>query len=474
MSETNATLETQLFYDAFEASPIGIAVETLEGQPLFANPALCSMLGLSKSEICSKHCAEFSPPEDAEKDQILFQQLRAGSIDHYQLEKRFYRRDGSLFWGRLSISLLNDHLSPLVVAMVEDISETKRAQEATRESEERFRLVADTAPVMIWMSGPDKKGTYFNQLWLDFSGLSETDLKDGLSAIVHPEDYPLCHETYCRGFDQRQSFRKECRLRRHDGEYRWMLDIGVPRFHPDGSFAGYIGSCVDVTEQKLAEQMRSTLTRKLVEAQEQERSRIGRELHDDISQRLALLAMELDQLEKGPSKLSVQLQKLQKQLTDISIDVQALSHDLDTSKLEYLGVAAGMKSWCKEFGERHQMKIDFKSDGADVLPLDIGRPLFRVLQEALNNAGKYSGVKRVEVQLRRESGGIHLIVSDSGRGFDVEEAVKGKGLGLTSMQERVRLMNGTLAIDSKPACGTRIHVNVKIESDPDRKGSPVT
>src|SRR6516165_11440168 len=110
-----------LFYDAFKASPIGIALENLEGQPLFVNPALCSMLGFSEEELRSKHWVDFSPPEDAAKDWALFRQLQAGSIDHYQLEKRYFRRDGSLMWGRLSLSLLDSRPSPLVVAMVEDI-----------------------------------------------------------------------------------------------------------------------------------------------------------------------------------------------------------------------------------------------------------------------------------------------------------------------------------------------------------------
>ena len=122
----------QLFRDIFNASPVGIAVENLEGQPLFVNPAFCSMLGFSEEELCSKHCVQFSPPEDAEKDWDLFQQLRAGSINHYQLEKRYFRRDGSLVWGRLNISLLNSLPSPLVIAIVEEITDKKTAEEALR------------------------------------------------------------------------------------------------------------------------------------------------------------------------------------------------------------------------------------------------------------------------------------------------------------------------------------------------------
>src|SRR5215469_8773905 len=130
------SLDHQLFDDVFNASPIGIAVENFDGQPLFVNPALCSFLGFSEEELCNKHCVDFSPPEDAEKDWALFQKLRAGSINQYQLEKRYFRHDGSLVWGRLSISLLNSDASPLVIAMVEDITEKKAAEQA------RFRHAA--------------------------------------------------------------------------------------------------------------------------------------------------------------------------------------------------------------------------------------------------------------------------------------------------------------------------------------------
>src|SRR5215471_13342240 len=123
-----------------------------------------------------------------------------------------------------------------------------------------------------------------------------------------------------------------------------------------------------------------------------------------------------------------------------------------------------MKSWCKEFAERQKVGIDFKTDVSKVLPLAVGLSLFRVLQEALNNAIKHSGVKRIKVQLREDSGEIHLVIRDFGRGFDVEAASQGKGLGLTSMRERVRLVNGTISIESKPMGGTTIHVRVPLES----------
>jgi signal transduction histidine kinase len=245
-----------------------------------------------------------------------------------------------------------------------------------------------------------------------------------------------------------------------------MLDNGVPRFHKDGSFAGYIGSCIDVTDHKLGEESLAEMSRKLLEAQEKERARIGRELHDDINQRLAMLAVELEQLQDNPSEVRSRVQELRQQTAELSNDVQALSHELHSSKLEYLGAIGGMKSWCKEFSERQGIQIQFKSPESQMsLPPEVGLCLFRVLQEALHNAAKHSGVRRIEVQLREDSGEIHFVVSDLGRGFDLETAMQGRGLGLTSMQERVRLVDGTIEIQSKRMGGTTVHVRVPLRSE---------
>lgn len=355
-----------------------------------------------------------------------------------------------------------------ILALLWQRAKRRKTEAALRESEGRFRLVANTAPVMIWMSEPDKLCNYFNPPWLEFTGRAlEEELGNGWADGIHKDDLQRCLNTYTGAFDRRESFHMEYRLRRHDGEYRWLFDLGVPRFNADGSFAGYIGSCIDVTERKLAEAALSSVSRRLIEAHEEERTWIARELHDDINQQLAMLAVNLGTLAQGcaPSaKTRRGLEEVKEQVTNLGKDIQALSHRLHSSKLEYLGLETAVASFCREFSEQYNVKIELYTDQIPKdLPQETSLCFFRVLQEALQNAVKHSGSTQFQVSLSCAGNEMRLVVSDSGIGFDPEETMMTvRGLGITSMRERLKLIDGQLSIDSKPQQGTTIHARAPL------------
>ena len=210
----------------------------------------------------------------------------------------------------------------------------------------------------------------------------------------------------------------------------------------------------------------ASMGRKLIEAHEEERTWIARELHDDINQRIALLAINLDrwnQLPGSGADTHDHIQDISQRLSEIGKDIQALSHRLHSSKLEYLGIAAAAKSFCRELSEQHKVQIDFShSDIPHNLRKEIALCLFRVLQEALQNAVKHSGVLHAKVELRGTPREIQLSVSDAGTGFDWQDAINRRGLGLISMRERLQLVSGNLSIVSEPSHGTTICARVPV------------
>jgi signal transduction histidine kinase len=223
----------------------------------------------------------------------------------------------------------------------------------------------------------------------------------------------------------------------------------------------------DITESKQAEEALSSVSRRLIEAHEEERTWIARELHDDINQRIALLAVNLEGLKRDhpalDGQMSRRIKEVQEHVSDLGSDIQALSHRLHSSKLEYLGLGVAAEGFCKELSAGQNVEIAFQSEGVPInLPPEVSLCIFRVLQEALRNAVKYSAARRFEVFLAGAVNEIELTVHDSGVGFDPEKAIGGHGLGLTSMKERLRIVGGDLSIDSTPQRGTTIHARVPL------------
>ena len=316
------------------------------------------------------------------------------------------------------------------------------------------------------MSGTDKSCNFFNQGWLSFTGRSmEQELGEGWALGVHPEDLQRCLRTYTASFDARAPFEMEYRLRRFDGEYRWIVDYGTPRFEPDGTFCGYIGSAVDITERKSSEESLHTLSGRLIHAQEQERARIARELHDDFSQRLALLGISLGQLwEELPESQTEQrtgVLEILKGTKEMSSDLHSLSHQLHSSKLELVGLVSALSGLCKEMGEKYKVEIHFTKSGTlPKITKDVELCLFRVTQEALGNVVKHSQAQRAQVDLISNPMGISLRITDTGKGFEPDLSNPDAGIGLVGMRERLRLVGGRLSVKSELLHGTEILAEV--------------
>ena len=217
-------------------------------------------------------------------------------------------------------------------------------------------------------------------------------------------------------------------------------------------------------ERLIREQALSSVNRRLILAQEQERARIARELHDDIGQRVAMIAVELSGLSADPGLHGAQTAKLVERASEIAADIQALSHELHSAKLDLLGITAAMKGFCEEFSNQYEVDARFTTHDVPArLSSEVSLCLFRVLQEALHNSAKHSGVGHLEVRLWGAPGEIHLLVADTGAGFDLSVARAGRGLGLVSMEERVKLVGGDLRVETQPRRGTRVHARAPLE-----------
>ena len=233
----------------------GLTVTDAEGKFELVNLAYARMFGYRPRDLVGKRPSDVTLLEDHAMLARAQQARLRGETTSY--ENRLMRADGTVAHVLVTgAPRIKDGRVAGAIAVITDLTEIKRAEQALRESEQRFHLLADTAPVLIWMVDLNGRCTYVSKPWLEFTGYTlEQSLGESWRVCVHPHDAPFCFETMRQAFTQRESFRVEYRLRRADGQYRWMLDTGVPRLTPDGTFAGYIGSCIDITSRKSAEHL---------------------------------------------------------------------------------------------------------------------------------------------------------------------------------------------------------------------------
>ena len=354
----------------------------------------------------------------------------------------------------------------IAIALSANLVKRRRVERSLRQSEERFRLLSNAAPVMMWTAGPDMVRIDVNRCRLDHIGqAAEPGSGNDWTDAIHPDDLARCLETYTQAFDRREPFQADYRLRRHDGEYRWILDTGAPRFE-SATFAGYVGSAVDVTDLKLATVALSSLSRGLMQAYENERAWIARELHEDLCQRMMALTMRLHSLSELPRSAAGEMRtgvaELCGRFTDLTGEILSIS-DRIHARLELLGLRTVARRFCEHLSAQHDVVIDFRDDGVpNDLSNDVALALFRVMQEALTNAMTHATARHVSVSLDGNEDEIRLDVSDDGVGFDPDAAMNDHGLGLIGMRERLKAVGGDCTISSRRGAGTRILARVPI------------
>ncbi len=374
------------------------------------------------------------------------------------------------------------------VASIMDVTVQKEAELALRQSEERFRLMADAAPVLIWISDTDKLCTWFNKQWLNFVGRSmEQELGNGWTENVHPDDFDSCLQTYVQSFDQRRPFSMEYRLRRHDGEYRWVLDTGIPLYDASGEFTGYIGSCIDITDRRQAEEALMDADRR----KDEFLATLAHELRNPLAPiRNAVQILRFKMPPDPDPDLAWADEVIERQITQMArliddlIDVARITRGRMELRKERVDLAEVLRSAVETSrplidGPGHVLTVDLPSE-----PIALDADLTRLAQafaNLLNNAATYSEPPgRIFLGARRDGSDVIVSVRDTGIGIppemlsrifesftqvdrSLERTQSGLGIGLMLVKQLVELHGGSIdAHSAGPGTGSEFTVRLPV------------
>lgn len=343
----------------------------------------------------------------------------------------------------------------------------RRALELSAKAGERYRTLSEATPHLVWTAGPDGGCNYVNTRWVDYTGIeAPRQTGFGWMELVHPEDRESVLGTWKQAVCSGGDFHMEFRLRRRDGAYRWFDAYAVALRDASGMILKWFGSGTDVHEAHEAREMLRYVSASLVTAQEEERRRISRELHDDLTQRLGLMAIDLGKMASRPpaaEALPEELRSLQERAVEAAELTRHIAHELHPSVLDDFGIEKALGSYCREFANREMVAVEFRGSN---LPRTVKREaascLYAVAQEALLNVAKHSRATSVIVELAGVDNFVRLTVSDDGVGFIPQSGAVGMGLGIVNMRERVRWLNGAFSIESEPGRGVRVRAEVPV------------
>ncbi len=494
----------------FEGAPIGMAIADMDYRLRRVNKSFCEMLGYRKEELIGRALHDIIHPEDVEKGVEWTRKLFQGEIPGFQLEKRYVTKGGEVIWVSLTAALVRDQSGqPLYrLAMMENVTERKKSEavlaraqaeleqrvrertarleaanrdlltqiversrvgQALRESEERLRLLLETTRAVPWEADAQTwQFIYVGPQAAELLGypVEQWYEPDFWSSHIHPEDrdYAL---GFCRQASQASSnYEFEYRMLSADGRTVWLHDLVSVEFR-NGRPHTLRGFMIDTSERKEAQRLQAKLAGQLLSAQEEERRRLARELHDDLSQRLGALSIEAGKLEQqlgsGADGVRRTVSRMRQQLVELAGNVHGLSRQLHPAILDDLGLVAAIESECARFSHREGIQVQFTPQNLpDGISKKVSLCLYRITQEGLRNIAKHARAREAEVTLSAGDGHLWLSIHDSGIGFDAAAARGKGGLGLASMEERVRLVRGKLTVRSQPGQGTTVRVRVPL------------
>lgn len=442
-----------------KSSDDAIVGMTLTGIVQSWNHGAETMYGYATEEVMGRSISVLCPPDRSDDIPAMLARIAQGdhvrNVETVQRKKRGHRIDVSL-----TMSPLKDAEGDVVGAswIARDVTRRKRIEAALRESEARFHMMADTAPVMVWMAGPDTKCTFVNKRWLEFTGRTlEQELGDAWVTGVHPNDLQRCLETSTTSFKTEQPFTMEYRLRRADGEYRWVIDTGVPLFDHAGRFTGYIGTCMDLTERKeMEDQLRKTV---------KEKESLLREVHHRVKNNLQVISslLNLQSASIKDPQVAQLFRECQARITSIALLHETLhrSNDLSCIRMaDYIRTLTGHVF--RSYG------VDPKAIALNLLvediefDIDTGMTCGLIIEELVSNCLKHAFVDGrsgcIQIDLKAQADGTYLLeVGDDGVGIPKDGVLNNPdSLGLDLVTLLAEKLEGAVELQSGHGTDWRI------------------
>jgi len=466
----------------FDRALIGVAVITPAKQILEANDELCRILGYERHEIVGLGCADLTAPDDWPAEASQLERALAGGIDRYSIEKRWIRKDGRIVHTSVATRCMRwpDGSADCLLAVVQDITERKLAEDRLREEAQASREARDEfATREAYLAEAERMShtgswalnaltgellwseEHFRICGVDPAHFRLT-LESGLD-LVHPDDRASVGALLAGSIAERADFECDCRVLRPSGEARFIHSRARPVFNNLGSFVGYVGSITDTTETRRADEERMQLVRRVMAAQEDERRRIAREMHDQCGERLTELSACIGSIRAqcdGRPPVCCELDALEATARQLDSDLAFLIWALRPTALDDLGLVAALRAYGHAWSKRYALTAQVHCTGLEGsrLSSESETALYRIMQEALTNVAKHAHASQVSVILERRSDIVRLIIEDDGVGFNVALAGSrgGSPCGLVGMRERAALLGGTLDIESSATGGTTL------------------